>query len=102
MEIEKKWAYCNIVSASENQVGFQVNYRGEKRIFLPEQVIGMMLQKIKQTLANNNSASKDIVLSIPSYFTQTERKAVLNAAKIADANVLKLVNESTASKNNRV
>lgn len=35
-------------------------------------------------------------MAVPTYFTQQERKAVLDAAKIAELNVTRLINESTA------
>jgi heat shock protein 4 len=37
-----------------------------------------------------------MVLSVPSYYTEQERKALLDAADIAGVNVVKLMNESTA------
>lgn len=36
------------------------------------------------------------MVAVPTYFTQQERKAVLDAAKIAELNVTRLINESTA------
>lgn len=36
------------------------------------------------------------MIAVPSYLTQVERKAVLNAAKIAELHVTRLINESTA------
>jgi heat shock protein 4 len=36
------------------------------------------------------------VLAVPTYFTQQERKAVFDAAKIAELNITRLINESTA------
>jgi len=99
LENEKKWLYCPVVPYSDNQIAFEVNYRGEKRKFLPEQVVGMMLQKIKHTLKANGASTNDMVITVPTYFTQQEKKALLNAARIAEINVLKLLNESTASMN---
>ncbi len=37
-----------------------------------------------------------MVISVPSYYTEQERKALLDAARIAEVNVLRLLNESTA------
>lgn len=39
----------------------------------------------------------DCVISVPSYFTQAERQALLDAACIAGLNVLRLLNETTAT-----
>jgi len=55
-----------------------------------------MLQKIKQIVKNNDVAHNDMVISVPSYYTEQERKALLDAARIAEVNVVKLLNESTA------
>lgn len=37
-----------------------------------------------------------MVISVPSYFTEFERKSLLDAAKIADVDVIRLFNESSA------
>ena len=39
----------------------------------------------------------DVVISVPSHFTDAERRALLDAARIAGLNVLKLMNETTAT-----
>jgi molecular chaperone DnaK (HSP70) len=40
---------------------------------------------------------KDCVISVPVYFTDSERRAVLDSAAIAGLNVLKLMNDTTAT-----
>ena len=40
---------------------------------------------------------KDIVISTPAYFVDSERRAILDAASIAGLNVLKLMNDTTAT-----
>ena len=45
---------------------------------------------------NSGILSKDIVISVPSYYSNSERQAVLDAAEIADLKCIRLVNESTA------
>lgn len=44
----------------------------------------------------NKLANNEAVISVPSYYTQLERQALLNAAKIAELNVTRLLNESSA------
>lgn len=39
------------------------------------------------------------MLSVPNYYTEQERKALLDAAKLAEINVVRLFNESSASIN---
>jgi len=93
---EKKWLYAPTTITQDNRLLFDVTYRGEKRQFTPEQITAMMLQKVKQIIRKDGVQHNDMVLSVPSYYTEQERKALLDAAKIAEVNVVKLMNESTA------
>ena len=74
----------------------KVTYRKEKRHFSSEQLTATMLQKIKSIVAKNDLSAKEMVISVPNYYLEQERKALLDAAKIADIKVLRLLNESTA------
>ena len=47
-------------------------------------------------MAKNGFEDKEAVVAIPSFFTQAERKACLDAARIAELNVTRLINDSTA------
>jgi molecular chaperone DnaK (HSP70) len=94
---EAKWLYCPLVT-KDNKVAFEIKYAGEKTLFYPEQIVGMLLQKLKQTLNLNNLKDNAIVLSVPGYFTQQERLSLLVSSKIAGISLLRLMNESTAGK----
>uniref|UniRef100_A0A8C4P9I8 Heat shock 70 kDa protein 4L n=1 Tax=Dromaius novaehollandiae TaxID=8790 RepID=A0A8C4P9I8_DRONO len=78
-------------------VGVKVRYLDEERPFAIEQITGMLLAKLKET---SESALKkpvaDCVISVPSFFTDAERRSVMAAAQIAGLNCLKLMNETTA------
>ncbi|OXB54465.1 hypothetical protein ASZ78_016504 [Callipepla squamata] len=78
-------------------VGVKVRYLDEERLFAVEQITGMLLAKLKET---SESALKkpvaDCVISVPSFFTDMERRSVMAAAQIAGLNCLKLMNETTA------
>ncbi len=65
--------------------------------FSAEQVAATMLNKIKNMLEKTGLNPKDMVISVPSYWTDQERKSLLDAAKIAEINVLRLFNECAAS-----
>lgn len=93
---EKKWLYNTLVTTEDNKLAFEVTSQGTKQRFLPEQVVAMMLQKIKKIAAMDGINHSDMVISVPSYYTDQERKALLDAAKIAKVNVLRIMNESTA------
>nr|XP_048703250.1 heat shock 70 kDa protein 4L isoform X2 [Caretta caretta] len=78
-------------------VGLKVRYLDEERPFAIEQVTGMLLAKLKET---SESALKkpvaDCVISVPSFFTDAERRSVIAAAQVAGLNCLRLMNETTA------
>ncbi|XP_009877568.1 PREDICTED: heat shock 70 kDa protein 4L isoform X3 [Apaloderma vittatum] len=82
---------------SNGSVGVKVRYLDEERLFAVEQITGMLLAKLKET---SESALKkpvaDCVISVPSFFTDAERRSVMAAAQIAGLNCLKLMNETTA------
>jgi heat shock protein 4 len=65
-------------------------------VLYPEQVYAAYINKLKYILEKNNLDHKEAVIAVPTYLTQQERNAVLTAAKIAELNVTRLINESTA------
>jgi len=72
--------------------------------FTPEELVAMVLSHARDmTIAygKENSgttlAPKDLVLTVPAFATQHERKALLDAAALADLNVLALIDETTAA-----
>ena len=56
-----------------------------------------MLGNIKELLRKNHYQNNDLIISVPSYWTDIERKALLDACKIAEITVPRLFNESSAS-----
>lgn len=87
----------DLAQMPSGSTGIKVMYMEEERVFSIEQVTGMLLTKLKETA---ESALKkpvaDCVISVPSYFTDTDRRSVMDAAQIAGLNCLRLMNETTA------
>lgn len=77
--------------------GIKVMYMEEEKVFSIEQVTAMLLTKLKETA---ESALKkpvaDCVISVPSYYTDAERRSVMDAAQIAGLNCLRLMSDTTA------
>ena len=92
---EKKWIIANMTEVDQ-KLAFEVSFMGEKKKFLPEQICAMMIQKLKQIIEKAGVSGKEVVLSVPGYFTEKERHALLDAARIAEVNVLRLFNEESA------
>uniref|UniRef100_A0A8C4UJE4 Hypoxia up-regulated protein 1 n=1 Tax=Falco tinnunculus TaxID=100819 RepID=A0A8C4UJE4_FALTI len=65
--------------------------------YSPEEMLGMVLN-YSRGLAEEFAEQpiKDAVITVPAYFNQAERRAVLHAARIADLKVLQLINDNTA------
>lgn len=56
----------------------------EEHTFSPEQCLAMLLTKLKDTASVAlQTPINDCVISVPSYFTNNERKALLDSAAIA-------------------
>ncbi|XP_050671561.1 heat shock 70 kDa protein 4L isoform X1 [Leptidea sinapis] len=79
-------------------IGIRVNYLGEDNVFSPEQITAMLFTKLKESaMIALQTPINDCVICVPSYFTNAERNALLDAAAIAGLNVLRLMNETTAT-----
>uniref|UniRef100_A0A1Y1JTX9 Heat shock 70 kDa protein 4 n=1 Tax=Photinus pyralis TaxID=7054 RepID=A0A1Y1JTX9_PHOPY len=87
-----------VIETASGGAGIKVNYLNEDQVFSPEQCLAMLLTKLKDTSTTAlQTPVNDCVISVPSYFTNNERKALLDAACIAGLNVLRLFNETTAT-----
>ena len=94
---EKKFNFSRLVHNEEGKVEFNVLFEGERQNFGAEQITASMFTKIMRILDMNKIANDDIVLSVPSFYNNSERQALLDAAKISGLNVVRLYNESTAN-----
>ncbi|MFQ5474684.1 MAG: molecular chaperone DnaK [Candidatus Nanoarchaeia archaeon] len=66
--------------------------------FTPQQVSAMILQKLKSDAeAYLGHKVGNAVITVPAYFTDSQRQATKDAGKIAGLNVLRIVNEPTAA-----
>ncbi|KAM5181803.1 heat shock protein 105 kDa [Mantella aurantiaca] len=86
-----------LVHTNNGGVGIKVMYMEENHMFSVEQITAMLLTKLKETAEYNlKKPVTDCVISVPSYFTDAERRSVLDAAQIVGLNCLKLMNDMTA------
>ncbi|CCE31441.1 Heat shock protein hsp88 [Claviceps purpurea] len=80
------------------QVGVEVNYLGSTEKFTSTQLIAMYLSKIKQNTATELKLPvSELCMSVPAWFTDAQRRALLDAAEIAGLKVLRLINDTTAA-----
>lgn len=89
---------ARVEARGDGSIGIKVNYLGEDQHFGPEQLTAMLFTKLKETsAAAMQTQVNDCVIACPVFFTNAERKALLDAAQIAGLNVLRLMNETTAT-----
>lgn len=87
-----------VSEAADGGCLISVMYLNEARTLSPEQVVTSLLKDLKSTAeADQGSAITDCVISVPAYFSESERRAMLTAADVAGLKCLRLMNELTAA-----
>lgn len=75
-----------------------MNYLGEQAQFSATQLTAMYLGKLRDIAAEElKSPVSDVVIAVPGWFTEIQRRALFDAALIAGLNPLRLINDSTAT-----
>ncbi len=74
----------------------QVDINGQ--MYTPQEISAMILQKMKQTAEDYlGEAVTEAVITVPAYFSDSQRQATKEAGEIAGLNVRRIVNEPTAA-----
>lgn len=70
-------------------------------LYSPEELLGMLLHRAKEFAQDSaRQPINEAVLTVPGYFNQAERRALLKAAELGGLKVLQLMNDYTAGKCN--
>ena len=100
-QVAKRQAITNpdrTVSSIKRQMGtdYHVSIDGKK--YTPQEISAMILQKLK-TDAESYLGEKvtEAVITVPAYFTDSQRQATKDAGKIAGLEVKRIINEPTAA-----
>ena len=93
----KHWPF-KVLESDGGKPKIQVEWKGEKHEFLPEEISAAVLVKMKQTAeAYLGTSVRDAVITVPAYFNDSQRQATKDAGAIAGLNVLRIINEPTAA-----
>ncbi|KAK0539321.1 adenyl-nucleotide exchange factor sse1 [Tilletia horrida] len=98
LEVEKKFINAELVDV-KGEVGVNVRFQNEQQTFSATQLMGMYLGKLRDTASRElgGAAVSDVVISVPNWYTDAQRRAMLDAADIAGLNPLRLLNDTTAT-----
>ncbi|MDI1485321.1 MAG: adenyl-nucleotide exchange factor sse1 [Ramalina farinacea] len=97
VDVERTFCSAPLVDI-KGQVGAEVTYMGEKQQFTATQLCSMFLSKVKATAsAELKLPVSDIVISVPPWFTDVQRRSIMDAAEISGLKLLRLINDTTAT-----
>lgn len=93
----KHWPFT-VQNGPGNKPLIEVTFKGEKKIFQPEEISSMVLVKMREVSeAYIGKQVKNAVITVPAYFNDSQRQATKDAGAIAGLNVLRIINEPTAA-----
>ena len=97
VQMDKKLLPYDIID-KDGKPYIQVETKGQKKIYSPEEISAMILTKMK-TVAENflGTKVKNAVITVPAYFNDSQRQSTKDAGTIAGLNVLRIINEPTAA-----
>jgi L1 cell adhesion molecule like protein len=87
-----------VIPDQNNQPLIDVEYKGKSKIFKPEQISALILQKLAKMAENGlGFPIKKAVITVPAYYGDAQRNATIAAGQIAGLEVVKILNEPTAA-----
>ena len=97
VQMDKKLLPYDIID-KDGKPYIQVEIKGNKKLYSPEEISAMVLTKMK-TVAENflGTKVKNAVITVPAYFNDSQRQSTKDAGTIAGLNVLRIINEPTAA-----
>ena len=93
----KSWPF-EVVPNEDDRPQIKIKFGGEDHYLSPEQVSGFLLSKlVAEAERVSGTRITDIVVTVPAYFNDSQRRATADAARAAGVNVLGILNEPTAA-----
>ncbi len=100
-EVAKRQAVTNVdrtIRSVKRHMGEDWKVEIDDKSFTPQQISAFVLQKLKRDAeAYLGEPVTDAVITVPAYFSDSQRQATKEAGEIAGLNVSRIVNEPTAA-----
>lgn len=100
-QVAKRQAITNhdrTISSIKRHMGSDYKVTIDGKNYTPQQISAMTLQKLKSDAeAYLGETVTEAVITVPAYFTDSQRQATKDAGQIAGLNVKRIINEPTAA-----
>jgi molecular chaperone DnaK (HSP70) len=97
-DVQRELPYLayKVVEQPDGDCGIQVKHNGVVKTFTPVQICGALLGQLKKTAQDALGTDvRDVVLSVPHWWNDRQRRALMDAAAVANLNCVQLINELT-------
>ena len=94
----KYWPFKVIKDNKSDRPLVQITYKNKEKNLYAEEICAMILQKLKQAATDFlGKKVKDAIITVPTFFNDSQRQAIKDAGTISGLNVLRIVDAPTAA-----